>query len=132
MKQVFFERFKKINNTKGNIYKLLNGDLFPNHLNGEIYISKINSGEIKAWMMHKKYEALFVVVSGKVKLKWLNYQRELIVEEELSLISERVVKVMPNTWYGFKGISKSTSSILVLINGLHKESEIERINAKGF
>ena len=132
MKQVFIERFKKINNPKGNIYKLLNCDLFPKHINGEIYISKINFGEIKAWMMHKKYEALFVVVSGKVKLKCLNRKRELITEKEFSLKSESVVKVMPNTWYGFKGISKSTSSILVLINGLHKESEIERINAKGF
>ena len=132
MKQIHIERFKKINNPKGNIFKLLNCDLFPNHLNGEIYISKINFGEIKAWMMHKKYEALFVVISGNVKLKCLNNKRELILDKDFSLKSESVIKVLPNTWYGFKGISKSTSSILVLINGLHKESEIERMNEQVF
>tara|TARA_Y100000589_G_scaffold262505_1_gene252818 strand:- start:40 stop:438 length:399 start_codon:yes stop_codon:yes gene_type:complete len=127
MKHIQIEKFKKINNSKGNIYKLLTSN-FCSHINGEIYISQIKHDEIKAWRMHKKYEAILLAVSGTVQINCLNNQKELIIKEKLSLKSQNLIKILPNTWYGFKGLSKSTASILVLIDGLHNESEVARMN----
>ena len=42
------------------------------------------------------------------------------------------MRLDPYIWYGFKGLSKSENSILVLINGSHDETEIERLNNEDF
>ena len=55
-------------------------------------------------------------------------EKKIILEQELSLNSRNLAQVKSGTWYGFKGISKNTSSILVVMNGCHDESEIQRLN----
>tara|TARA_B100000886_G_scaffold336817_1_gene296321 strand:+ start:1622 stop:2020 length:399 start_codon:yes stop_codon:yes gene_type:complete len=132
MNEISLFDYKKIINNKGNIFKLLDGKSFSSHLKGELYISQINSGEVKAWRKHKLYEALFIVVAGEVVFKCIDNKNNLIMNKMLSLDSCKLIKVDPNLWYGFKGISKSTSTLLVLINGLHRESEIERMEYDDF
>lgn len=132
MNEISFFNYKKIVNKKGNLYKLLDCKAFSSHLKGEMYISQINSGEIKAWRKHKLYEAFFIVVAGEVVFKCIDNKKNLIMNEMLSLDSCKLIKVDPNLWYGFKGISKSTSTLMVLINGLHRESEIERMECNDF
>ena len=132
MKKINLEEYKVINNPKGNIYKFLVNFNFSSYFKGEIYMSQIKFNEIKAWRMHKLYEAIFIVVSGIVQLKCMNEDKNLILKEELSLNSGNLVKVKPNIWYGFKGLSKSENSILVIMNGCHNEAEIERLNNEDF
>ena len=132
MNEASFFNYKKITNEKGNIYKLLSSSLFPSHLNGDLYISQIKSGEIKAWRKHKIHEALFIVVSGKVQFKCQDNKKNLIMNKIISLDSCNLIKIKSNTWYGFKGLSSTTSSVLVLINGLHSESEVERMESDNF
>ena len=55
-----------------------------------------------------------MVIAGVVQLKWMDNNKELILDENLSLNSCNLAKVKADTWYGFKGISKKNASILVL------------------
>ena len=132
MKKIHLEEYRRIQNPKGNIYKFMETCKFPKHLKGEIYMSQIKFNEIKAWRRHKLYEAIFIVVSGIVQLKCMNKEKNLIFKEELSLDSRNLVRLDPYIWYGFKGLSKSENSILVIINGSHNETEIERLNNEDF
>lgn len=132
MKKVSIINFKKIQNNKGNLYKLLDKNFSPNHIKGEIYISQIKYDQVKAWMMHKSYEAIFIVISGVVQLKCMDNKKNLILKENLSLNSCNLAKVKSDTWYGFKGISKNTSSILVVLNGCHDDNECKRLNLQDY
>ena len=111
---------------------MFNSNLFPNYKKKEIYISQIKHNEIKAWRRHSFYEVIFFVVSGTVQLKCMNANKNVIFEQKLTLDSCNYVRVLPKIWYGFKGISESTASIMVILNGIHDESEIERMECKNF
>mgnify|MGYP005661411485 CR=1 FL=1 len=128
MKKVSILNYKEIQNNKGNIYKLLDRNFYPNQIKGEVYLSQIKYNDIKAWRKHKSFEAIFIVISGVVQLKCMDNEKKLIINQELSLNSKNLAKVKPETWYGFKGISKNISSILVVMDGCHDESEIQRLN----
>ena len=132
MNEASLFNYKKIINEKGNIYKLLSSSQFPLHLNGDLYISQIKSGEIKAWRKHKTHEVLFIVVSGKVQFKCQYNEKNLIMNKIISLDSCNLIKIKSNIWYGFKGLSNKNSSVLALINGLHSDSEVERMDSDNF
>lgn len=120
-------KYPIINKNSGNIHKLMNQNEHPNHLKGEMYISQIKFNEIKAWMMHTKFESIFIIVAGLVKVKCMNISEEIILNRELSLDKGSYLKVSPNTWYGFQGLSKNDSSILVLLNNLHNDNEVKKM-----
>ncbi len=126
------EKFQKIENINGNIYKLLNKNSAPSHLKGELYISQIKSGEIKAWRKHKLFDAIFVVVTGEVQMICMNDEKKIILKENLSLESCNFARVSANTWYGFRGISERTSSIMAVMDGLHNQEEIERMSYEDY
>jgi len=50
----------------------------------------------------------------------------------ISLDSCNLIKIKSNIWYGFKGLSNKNSSVLALINGLHSDSEVERMDSDNF
>ena len=126
------EKFQKIDNINGNIYKLLDKNSAPCHLKGELYISQIKSGEIKAWRKHKFFDAIFIVVTGEVQMMCLNDEKKIILKENLSLESCNFVRVSANTWYGFRGISERTSSIMAVIDGVHSQVEVEKMSYEDY
>ena len=132
MKNVNLINYKKILNNKGNLYKLLDKNYYPNHIKGEIYISQIKYDEVKAWRMHKSYDAIFIVIAGIIELKCMDNKNKLIFQENLSLDSCNLVKVNCGTWYGFKGISENTASILAILDGCHDENEIKRLSTNDY
>ena len=71
-------KYPIIVNNSGNIHKLMDFNDHPNHLKGELYISQIKFNEIKAWMMHTKFESIFVIVAGIVKVKCMDVDNKNI------------------------------------------------------
>jgi len=130
MDNAFIVKYPIIKNNSGNIHKLMDLNHHPNHLKGEMYISQIKFNEIKAWMMHTKFESIFVIVAGLVKVKCLNIRGEIILNKDLSLENGSYFKIPPNTWYGFQGLSKNDSSILVLLDNLHNDNEVKKMPIK--
>ena len=121
-------KYPIINKNSGNIHKLMNFNDHPNHLKGDLYISQIKFNEIKAWMMHTKFESIFVVVAGIVKIKCMDICKKIIFNKDLSIENGAYLKVPPNTWYGFQGLSKTNSSILVLLDDLHNDNEVIKMS----
>ena len=60
MDKSFIVKYPIIKNHSGDIHKLMDLTHHPNHLKGEMYLSQIKFNEIKAWMMHTKFESVFV------------------------------------------------------------------------
>ena len=121
---------KIIPNPKGDILHVMksNEDSFKEF--GEIYISKINFNEIKAWKLHKRMTSNIVVPSGKVKFVLCDLRRE----SKHTLINEfsfdtklQKVSVPPGICYGFKGIGKLNNLIINFSDILHDPSEQENL-----
>ena len=99
-----------------------------NEFNGfeEAYFSTIKSNKIKAWKRHFKMTMNLIVPVGRVQFNFYD-KREITLnniivgEENYSRIT-----VPPMIWFGFKGLSSTTSFILNISNMPHDPLEVER------
>ena len=75
---------------------------------------------------------MVIVIAGIIELKCMDNENKLILQQKLSLDSCNLVKVNSGTWYGFKGISENTASILAILDGCHDENEIKRLSTNDY
>lgn len=121
-------KLKNIENSAGDIHKLLNSSEEDFKGFGEIYTSEVKVNSIKAWKLHKFNDLNLVVIKGKVKFVFYDKTsfREIITCENKL---ERIF-VPAKIWFGFKCLSNSTSLILSLSNEVHSEDEVLRKELK--
>jgi dTDP-4-dehydrorhamnose 3,5-epimerase len=117
---VKLSKVKIINNNKGKIFKIFNKLFLKNKC--ELYCSEVYSNSIKAWKYHKKITNNFYVISGSIKFVILNKNKFL----KFTIGNNQILTLPPGYWYGFKGLGKTKSLILNLINKKHNEKEMLR------
>jgi dTDP-4-dehydrorhamnose 3,5-epimerase len=115
------KKIKVIKNPKGNLFKMISKkDYFFNKF-GEIYFSEVYPAKFKGWKIHKKRTQLITVVNGSVKFfikKKLKDKPKIIEIKYPNKMN--LLKIMPNTYYSFKCISKKKSLIINLIDEVIK------------
>ncbi len=89
---------------------------------GEIYFNNIKISKKKNdWILHKKYQCIILVISGKIKFT-LKSKRKI---KNLNLNNKVILKIDPGTWFKFS--SRTKSSLFVnLIDGVHDPKETMR------
>ena len=107
---------KKIEDERGKVLHMLRSDseLFTKF--GEVYFSVVNPGVVKAWKKHKLMTQHFAVPSGAIKLVLFDDRdgsntKGKKQEIEIGESNYSLVRIPPKVWYGFKGISKTSSLI---------------------
>ena len=128
LRSIKLTTLKKIENSAGDIHKLLNSSEKDFKGFGEIYTSEVKMNSIKAWKLHKFNDLNLVVIKGKVKFVFYdntNFREIITCENKL----ERIF-VPAKLWFGFKCLSNSTSLILSLSNEVHSEDEVLRKELK--
>lgn len=93
---------------------------------GEVYFSRVDYKEVKAWKRHRDMTLNLAVPVGEVKFVFLNnfdntFKQILIGESAYVRLT-----VSPGVWFGFQGLTKSTSLVASLINKPHDPEEIDR------
>jgi hypothetical protein len=119
-------------NPKGNVVKIADNLKYPELLSGEVYVSEVNNGEIKAWRLHKKLRVLLVLASGCVEIQI--YDRTQMAVNKRYFLKERFkdsIYIEPGIWYGFKGANIGKSELLVICEGVHDEEEVLRLEYEG-
>ncbi len=117
---------KEVSAKGGSIKKFINSNDNEFKGFGELYISSVENGIIKAWKYHNEMTLNLIVVSGAVKFVFYN-GKEFKEIQTASNVPKRIV-VPPRIWYGFKGEKDKSSDILSLTNLIFNEEEIERRN----
>lgn len=129
---------KIIHNDKGDLYHIMRN--FDNGFEGfgEVYISTVKSGEIKAWKKHTRMTSNIVVPMGKVKLVIFDDRmdsdtRGSIKEFILSLDNYKRITIPPGLWYGFSGMGEDVNMLVNVANLPHDAleqttKEIEFVN----
>ena len=131
IQDVNIKPLKIIPDDRGKIMHMLRSDDDNFEKFGEIYFSTIFHGMIKAWHLHKEATLNYVCVSGEVKLVLYDGRKEsktLGMHQEIILSPKNymLVKIPPNIWNGFKGLSKNESIIANCLNQPHNEKEMVR------
>ncbi len=125
-KMIKIIKFKKINNIKGNIVKILSSkDKYFKKIN-EIYFSYVKHKSVKAWKKHNKIHLNLLVLNGKVKFVFYDGKKKF---QSISITenSNKRIYIPSGVWFGFKGLNKK-NLILSISSGIASEKEISRKN----
>ena len=93
---------------------------------GEAYISTIKTQKIKAWKRHLKMTMNLVVPVGNVQFNFYDDQKDILINTIIGEKNYSRITVPPMIWFGFKGLSSSTSYILNISDINHDPLEVER------
>ncbi len=119
----------KIQNTNGNIMRILKNSDESYSSFGEAYFSEINAGAIKAWKRHTKMHMNLVVPIGSVRFVFFIENQEILLNFKVIEIGEQNYQrlfVPPGIWFGMQGLGASKSLILNISSTEHDPHEIDR------
>lgn len=128
---VVIQALKQFPDERGTVLHMMRNDnpFFDNF--GEIYFSEIFSGVIKAWKWHSKMTQFFAVPVGCIQLILFDDRvgsptngnvMELTTGRENYLL----IKIPPQVWYGFKGISDGPALLANCADFPHTPGESQK------
>ena len=112
----------QIKNFKGDIFKILKSSDEEFNGFGEIYISNVKRGEIKAWKKHLRMTCILIPISGQTKV--VVYDKKYFHVFKLDSKKKKKLIIPPNTIFGFSTI-KDDSSIMNIANIEHNQNEVD-------
>ena len=98
---------------------------------GEAYFSRIESGQIKAWKKHNSMTMNILVPLGDVRFVFFLKTPDGAVNflvKDIGVSNYIRLTVPPGIWFGFKGISQSSSLVLNIASIPHNPNEVDRKN----
>ena len=130
MNRIKIVKVKKFEDNRGKVIKMLNkkDKLFSKF--GEIYFTTIKPRKIKAWRMHTKNICHLLVIKGKIVLKILHKNK--VKNIKLSEHNNFLVKIPNNYWFGMKNLGKTEVIVANLMDDVHTETEVKRLEHNYF
>jgi dTDP-4-dehydrorhamnose 3,5-epimerase len=123
---------KIIEHPNGNLYHIMRNFDAGFKGFGEVYISTVKHGAVKAWKKHLKMTCNFAVPLGCVKIVLCDKRTEsvtfgVINEHILSRANYVRLTVPPGIWYGFEGMESGENMLINLADINHDPAE--QVNA---
>ena len=130
IRRIIISPLKKINVKGGDVYHCLKASEESYKSFGEAYFSFVEPGTIKAWKKHSHMTLNLIVPIGKIEFVMFDENHKDYQSEILSPQSYNRLTIPPNIWFGFKGISNSTSMLLNIADIEHDPEEVDRMAEK--
>ena len=85
---------------------------------GQVHISTLHPGSIKAWHRHRKQTDVLVCIAGTVRLGLFDGRKKSATEGQLNEFflgdhSPLRITVPPGVWFGLKGVGTGESHVAV-------------------
>jgi len=125
MKGVTITPLKKIPDDRGSIFHIMRNDSPMFDKFGEVYVSTVYPGVVKAWHYHSKMTLNYAVVKGNIKLvvfDKLEFKEIYIGDRNYSMVS-----IKPGIWNGFMGIGTEEAMVVNVTDIPHDPYEIMRL-----
>lgn len=117
IKGVKVKKLKVIPDERGRLMEILRRDdkVFEDF--GQVYMTTVKPGVVKAWHYHKKQNDNFACVHGKIKLALYDSRRNSPTHEEideftLGLDDPILVHIPKLVYHGFKGMSDHEAIVI--------------------
>jgi dTDP-4-dehydrorhamnose 3,5-epimerase len=114
---VMIKQLKPIPDERGRLMEMIrkDDDIFVKF--GQIYMTTVNPGTVKAWHFHKLQLDNFVVVKGMLKLVLYDSRPKSKTNGEVNefFMGEHnniAVQIPKNVYHGFKGISETETIVI--------------------
>jgi dTDP-4-dehydrorhamnose 3,5-epimerase len=108
---------RMIPDERGRLMELLRSDdeIFIKF--GQVYMTTVYPGVVKAWHYHKKQYDNFVAIRGMIKLVLYDAREDSPTRGEINefFIGEwnpQLVQIPPGVYHGFKGISETEAIVI--------------------
>lgn len=95
---------------------------------GESYFSWIHYNSIKAWKRHKRMTMNLVVPIGRVRFVFYSTKQNKFRIEDIGESRYCRITVPAGIWFGFKGLSQTSSLILNTSDIMHDPNEVDRLD----
>lgn len=114
---VCVKKLKVIPDERGRLMEILRADDECFQKFGQVYMTTVRPGIIKAWHYHKKQTDNFACVRGLVKVALYDNRKDSKTHKEINefFMGEHnpvLIKIPPNVYHGFKGASDEESIII--------------------
>ncbi len=122
---------RQIVDERGKVVHVLRADDPEFEAFGEVYVSWVNPGVVKAWHLHREMTLNYVGLVGLAKLAlWDDREasstRGEVMELFLGPDTHQLVSVPPGVWNGFKGVATVPSAVCNCATIPHRPDEIVR------
>ena len=124
--EIIIKPLKKFNLEEGDVLHALKSTDKEFSGFGEAYFSSIKTQKIKAWKRHLKMTMNLIVPVGNVQFNFYDDQKDILINTIIGEKNYSRITVPPMIWFGFKGLSSSTSYILNISDINHDPLEVER------
>tara|TARA_Y100000590_G_C15105093_1_gene782745 strand:- start:212 stop:607 length:396 start_codon:yes stop_codon:yes gene_type:complete len=114
---------KKIINSKGNIFKILDIKSKGYDKFGEVYLSFVKKNTNKGWKYHKKMKMNLVAPIGEIEIILFDDIKKKFYKYLLSDKNFNRLVVYPKTWFSFKGLRK-INALVNVSNIKHDKKEV--------
>ncbi|MFI5335181.1 MAG: cupin domain-containing protein [Opitutales bacterium] len=129
---LLFEPRKVIADERGRVlhYLRTGSPLLPRF--GEVYVSTILPGAVKAWKRHHRVAQNLIVPAGCIRFVAYDDRPESatrgrIQELRLDTLTHGILHVPAGLWYGFQGLAPGESVIVNCISEIHDPAESDRL-----
>ncbi|MEI7542143.1 MAG: dTDP-4-dehydrorhamnose 3,5-epimerase family protein [bacterium] len=111
------KQLKTIADERGRLMEMLRVDDKEFIKFGQIYMTTVYAGTVKAWHYHKKQLDNFVCVKGMLKLVLFDLREGSKTKGEVNEFflgehNQILVQIPTNVYHGFKGISENESIVI--------------------
>jgi dTDP-4-dehydrorhamnose 3,5-epimerase len=114
---VKIKKLKIIPDDRGRLMEILRSDdrLFEKF--GQVYMTTVKPGIVKAWHMHRLQRDNFCCIVGKIRLGLHDTRKDSptsgkTAEMTLSPEDPKLVSIPPNVYHGFKGMADEESIVI--------------------
>lgn len=128
---IYKTKLNRIAVEHGDVLKILSAKEDSYQGFGEVYISEVMPGRIKAWKKHSLMTLNLIVPKGAVKFVFtrdgLEFAEYTIGEENYARLT-----VGPRIWFGFKNIGSELAYVVNVADIVHEPKEVEKSNLDRF
>lgn len=125
---------RSIVDDRGSVFHLLRSDSEYFQKFGEVYISTVRPGVVKAWKKHLAMTQTLAVPLGRVRFVCFDDRPNSKTYKQIATIDlgqdpYGLLRIPPNVWYGFQGMSRNYESVIVNCADLtHDPTEVVRVD----
>jgi len=127
MEGVWEKRLKVLPDERGRLMEILRNDEEIFSRFGQVYITTVWPGVVKAWHAHERQRDYLGCVVGMIKLVLFKQETEEIREYFIGEHNPLLISIPPGIWHGFKGCGDTEAVIINCPDSLYNYNEPDEL-----
>jgi len=134
---VKIKKLKAIPDQRGRLMEILRSDDEIFEKFGQVYMTTVKAGVVKAWHYHKIQRDNFCCVKGKIRIGLYDARNDSstfgkTMDITVSLEDPKLVSIPPNVYHGFEGVADGESIVVNTPTELYNHAKPDEYRVDAF